>query len=142
MGIEKIVVRRVCVEKLIAFFDVQLQENERLYFDDVAVWNDTFWISTDCTFSSVVDRHYDSKIHKVIDVECRVNKYKEDGSYSMRMDKPDFVKAISLEDFKSVSDEWFLKDFIRFNYNSRIISNQKLFMEYVREVVTESEQLK
>jgi len=56
-----------------------------------------------------------------------------DGSYTMRMDKPDFVKTMLLADYVGMAKEVKLIDFIRYNYNPRIMGNQTLLMKYIRQ---------
>ena len=133
MKIQDIRVKMISTEKLEQFLAVELQENQKLSADSFAVFEDKFGIDTDCCFWELNKGHFNGKIQTVIDVECRIKNYKPDGSYSIRMDKADFVKTISLEDFISVSEEVNLVDFIRFNYNPRISSNQNLLMKYIRQ---------
>ena len=81
----------------------------KLSADSFAVFEDKFGIDTDCCFWELNKGHFNGKIQTVIDVECRIKNYKPDGSYSIRMDKADFVKTISLEDFISIAS-YLLKD--------------------------------
>ena len=122
----------ISTEKLEQFLAVELGENQKLSTDSFAVFEDKFGIDTDCCFWELNKGHFNGKIQTVIDVECRIKNYKPDGSYSIRMDRADFVKTISLEDFLSVSEEVNLVDFIRFNYNPRISGNQNLLMKHIR----------
>lgn len=134
MKIEDIKVRTVSREKLEKFLNVELPENQKLSIDKIAVYKDKFGIDTDCCFWKLNNAHFDNKIQVVIDIECRIWKCKDDGSRTIRMDQPDFIKHISLKDFISISNEVNLKDFIRFNYNPRITQNQNLLMEHIRSV--------
>ena len=136
MKIQSIKVKMIKTEKLEQFLAVELEENQKLSADSFAVFEDKFGIDTDCCFWELNKGHFNGKIQTVIDVECRIKKYKPDGSYSIRMDRADFVKTISLDDFLSISEEVNLVDFIRFNYNPRITGNQDLFMKYIRKTYT------
>jgi hypothetical protein len=133
MKIEDIKVKTVSVENLEKFLAIELPENQKLNIDKFAVFEDKFGIDIDCCFWDLQSGHFNDKIQKVVDVDCRIKHYKEDGSSTMRMDKPDFVKTISLDDYISISEEVNLVDFIRFNYNPRISQNQSLLMKYIRE---------
>ena len=133
MKIENITVKTVETEKLIDFLKIELKENQKLNIETFAVFENKFEIDPDCCFGEITKAHTDKKIDYVVNLECRIKNYKPDGSYSMRMDKPDFVKTISLEDYISISEEVNLVDFIRFNYNPRISQNQSLLMKYIRE---------
>lgn len=133
MNIHSIKVKVVTDKNLINFLKVKLNKNEELSIDSFALWEDKYCVTKDCTFWEVTDRWYNDKSNKVIDVECRIKKYNETGGYSIRMDKADFICSITLKDYLSISTEMLLVDFIRFNYNPRIIDNQKLLMEYINE---------
>jgi len=133
MKIQDIKVKKVSKEKLEQFLAIELPENQKLSVDSFAVFEDKFGIDIDCCFWELQSGHFNNKIQTVIDIECRIKKYKEDGTYSLRMDKADFVKTISLEDFISISEEVNLVDFIRFDYNPRISSNQNLLMKYIKQ---------
>lgn len=132
MNIQDIKVKTVDTEKLIDFLGIILSENEKLEIDSFAIFEDKFQISPDCVFSEIQNFHLNNKIQPVIEIDCRIRKYKENGSYTIRMDRPDFVKTISVQSFNRLSKEVNLTDFIRFNYNSRIIGNQQLLMKYIR----------
>lgn len=131
--IETIKIRTVDKEKLIDFLNIQLNENEELSVDSFGIFEDIYGVDSDCCFWPLYDAHIDSDFVRVIDVECRIKKMKsEGGGYSIRMDRPDFIKTISLEDYLSISEEIKLIDFIRYNYNPRIEANQRLFMKYLK----------
>jgi hypothetical protein len=133
MKIQDIKVKTVSIENLEKFLAIELPENQKLSIDNFAVFEDKFGIDTDCCFWELQAGHFNNKIQTVIDIDCRIKYFKENGSYSIRMDKPDFVKTISLEDYISISEELNLVEFIRFNYNPRIQQNQALLMKYIRE---------
>lgn len=133
MKIQDIKVKTVSKEKLEDFLGIELPVNQKLSIDNFAVFEDKFEIDTDCCFSELQKGHFNNKIQVVIDIPCRIKKFKEDGSYYIRVDKADFVKTISLEDYISISQEVNLVDFIRFNYNPRISQNQNLLMKWIRE---------
>ena len=132
MKIENLIVKTVNTEKLIEFLAVQLNENEKLNIETLAVFETKFALDTDCCFCEIQNSHFDTEIQPVIDIECRIKKYNPDGSYSIRMDKADFVKTISLEDYFKMATEVKLIDFIRYNYNPRIIGNQNLLMKHIK----------
>ena len=133
MKIQDVNVKTVDTEKLIEFLAVQLAENEKLDIEKFAVFENKFEINIDCCFSEIHNGHFGTEIQPVIDIECRIKKYKPDGSYSLRMDKADFIKTISLEDYFKMATEVKLIDFIRFNYNPRIQGNQNLLMKYIKQ---------
>ena len=138
MKIQDIKVKVIDIEKLKAFLNVELEENQKLSIDKFAIFLYQFWIDTDCCFWEIHSGHFNNKIQPVIDIECRFKTYKPDGSYSIRIDKADFVKTISLEDSLSMATEENLIDFIRFNYNPRISGNQNLLMKYIRKYYAET----
>lgn len=131
MNIKDILVRKVDKEVLITFLNIQLKENEKLHVENFCIFENLFVINIDCCFSEIKNQHINDNIIQVIEIECRIKKYTKEGSYTIRMDKPDFVKVISLSDYLSISSEVKLIDFIRFNYNPRIINNQKLLMKHI-----------
>ena len=132
INIEDITVKTVDTKKLIEFLAIELNNDEELYIDRFAIFEDKFGIDTDCCFWEIEAKHIDNKIQPVIEVECRIKKIKPDGGYSMRMDKADFTKAIPLKDYFDISNEVRLIDFIRYNYNPRIEGNQRLLMKYIK----------
>lgn len=133
MNIENIEIRTVDNKKLIDFLNIQLEENQELHFDSFGIFEDKFGIDTDCCFWILQYNHINDKIVKTIDIEFRIKKLKpEGGGYSIRMDGPDFIKTISLEDYLSISENIKLTEFIRYNYNPRIQGNQKLLMQYIK----------
>ena len=130
MKIENVTVKTVEIEKLTKFLAIKLNEYEQLYISSFAVFEDKFGIDTDCCFWEIQNQHFNDEIQPVIEIECRIKKRTKDG-YSIRMDKPDFVKTISLKDYFNISKEVKLIDFIRYNYNPRIKGNQQLLMKYI-----------
>lgn len=133
MNIQSIKVKTVDTEKLIDFLGIKLLENEKLQIDSFAIFEDKFQIDTDCCFSEIFKYHIKDQIYPMIQIECRIKKYNEKGNYTIRMGNPDFIKGISIEKYLSIATEVNLVDFIRFNYNPRIIGNQKLLMKYIGE---------
>lgn len=133
MKIGNIVVKTVNKEKLIDFLAIPLNPNEELVIDTFAVYEQKFGIDTDCCFWEIHQGYFNNKIQPVIDIECRIKRHKGGNSYTIRMDKADFFKTISLEDYLSLAEEVKLIDFIRYNYNPRIKGNQKLLMKYIKE---------
>jgi hypothetical protein len=133
MDIKTIKIKKVDTEKLIEFLAIPLNENEKLSIDVFGVFENKFGIDTDCCFWEINQAFFNEKIQDVIDIECRIKKYNDKGGYSIRMDKADFVKTISLEDYLKLSEEVMLVDFIRLDYNPRITGNQKLLMKHIRQ---------
>jgi hypothetical protein len=133
MNIQSIKVKTVDTEKLIDFLGIILPENEKLEIDRFAIFEDKFQINPDCCFSEIVNFHFENKAQPNIQISCRVKKLRPDGSFKIRMDHPDFTKLISVESYNSLATEVNLVDFIRFNYNPRIMGNQQLLMKYIRE---------
>ena len=133
MNIKTIKIKKVDTEKLIEFLAIPLNENEKLSIDVFGVFENKFGIDTDCCFWEINKAFFDEKIQDVINIECRIKKYNDKGGYSIRMDRADFVKTISLEDYLKLSEEVLLVDFIRLDYNPRITGNQKLLMKHIRQ---------
>lgn len=132
MKIQDIKVKTVEVEKLIDFLGIQLLENEKLDIYKFALFEDKFQIDTDCCFSEIEHFHFENKVEACVQISCRVKTFKADGSFKIRMNRPDFIKIISVESYNSLATEVNLVDFIRFNYNPRITGNQQLLMKYIR----------
>ena len=137
MNIQDVTVKTVDKEKLIAFLQIELSENQELSIDDFAVFENLFGIDIDCCFWEIESHHLDSEIQPVVEVPCRIKTLKE-GGYSIRMDKPDFVKVIPLLEYLSMAIDVKLTEFIRFNYNPRISANQNLLMKHIRQSRTVS----
>ena len=133
MKIQDIIVKTIKKEKLIEFLAIQLNENEKLEIETFSVFENKFMINTDCCFSEIKNAHIENEIIPIIEIDCRIKKYNSEGSYSIRMDKPDFIKIIPFEDYLKLTKEVKLIDFIRLDYNPRIIGNQKLLMKYIKE---------
>lgn len=131
MNIQDVKVKTVDREKLIDFLAITLKANEKLSIESFAVFEEKFAIDIDCMFWEIQQEHFNNIIQPVIEIDCRIKKYKEDGSYSIRTDKADFAKTISLSDYLSMANEVKLIDFIRYNYNPRIQGNQRLLMQYI-----------
>jgi hypothetical protein len=133
LKIEDITLRTVEKDKLYNFVDIILPENQKLHIDTFAVYKDIYALDTDCCFWDIHEHHFDGKIQPVLMIECRIKKYDSEGRYSIRIDKSDFIKPISLSDYLSISQEIKMSDFIRFNYNPRIVSNQRLFLKHIKQ---------
>ena len=134
MKLEHITVQHVNTEKLIEHLNIELKENESLVIEKFAVWSDKYGIDTDCCFWEIVDKHIENVVVKCIDLECRIKKFDGDGSYRLRMDKADFVKTITLNDYLELAVDVQLVDFIRLDYNPRISTNQRLLMKYINAI--------
>ena len=133
MNIKDIKVRTVNLDELIKYLSIKLPEKQELAIDKFAVFEDKFVIDSDCCFSHVEHYHIDNEIKSYIEISCRVKKFNDDKSYSIRMDRADFTKLISLENFISISHDVDLIEFIRYNYNPRITSNQNLLLDYIKQ---------
>ncbi len=133
MNIQDIKVKTVSVEKLIEFLAISLNQNEKLSIDKFAIFEDKFQIDIDCCFSLLIPVHFENKIQPMIDIPCRIKSYNSEGGYSIRTDRPDFIKSIKMEDYLKLATEVNLVDFIRLDYNPRITSNQKLLMKYINQ---------
>lgn len=132
MKIQDIKLKTVENEKLIEFLNVKLKENETLHIDKFAIYENLFEIDTDCCFAELQTQHVNDEIQPVIEIACRIKKRTPTG-YTIRMDKADFYKIISVNDYEKMATEIMLVDFIRFNYNPRIESNQRLLMKHIKE---------
>lgn len=132
MNIQDIKVKTIDTEKLIELLQISLNENEKLDIDRFAIFEHKFQINADCCFSEIKKFHHNNKVRPVIEINCRIRTYKPDGSYSIRMDEPDFVKIIPVTYYVFLATEVNLVDFIRYNYNPRIMGNQQLLMKYIR----------
>lgn len=132
MKIQDIKLKTVETEKLIEFLNIELNENETLHIDKFAIFENLFEIDTDCCFAELGTQHIDNEIQTVIEIACRIKKRTPTG-YTIRMDRADFYKIISLKDYEKMATEVMLVDFIRFNYNPRIESNQRLLMKHIKE---------
>lgn len=133
MNIQNIKVSTVDTEKLIDFLKIKLNETEKLSIDKFAVFQDKFMIDVDCCFSQIDSFHTENSIITALEIPCRIKKYNSKGDYSIRMDKPDFIKVLNLDEYLKLATEVNLVDFIRLDYNPRITSNQKLLMKYINQ---------
>jgi hypothetical protein len=129
--IKDITVKTVEIEDLVKYLNIPMEDNCELVIDSFCIYEDRFEINKDCCFSMLNDSHHNNEIQKVIDIACRIKKYDGNGSFKIRMDKPDFVKTISLKEYVSMAKDVKLTDFIRYNYNPRITQNQGLLMKYI-----------
>jgi hypothetical protein len=137
MNIQDIKVKTVSVEKLIEFLAIDMPKGQKLSVDTLAVFEDKFQINTDCIFCRIQNYHFNKKMQPCIELEFRIKNYKPDGSYTIRMDRPDFIYPIPLEDYFQIATEVNIVDFIRLDYNPRITSNQKLLMKYIKDSYSE-----
>jgi hypothetical protein len=133
MKFENITLKTVPTEKLIAFFAVELPENEALDIPKLAIYEDKFWLDVDCCFN-YLETHFVAlgKFVKMIEFDCRIKKFNDQGGYSIRTDQADFVKQISLDDYLKLAHDVKFTEFVRFNYNPRIVDNQSMFMKHLK----------
>lgn len=132
MKIQDIKIQTVTTEVLKDFLNIKLEPKQELQVFPFAVWKDKYALDTDCIFWELQQEHVKETVETVLRVECIIKYLKDDGSYTVKSFKPDFIKTILLSDYLKLSKEIKLVDFIRFNYNPRIMSNQKLFMSYIK----------
>ncbi|OBQ56075.1 hypothetical protein JJL45_05320 [Tamlana sp. s12] len=132
--IANITVQYAEAEKLVKYLNIKLKDNETLIIENFAVWSDKFGIDIDCCFWNIVKKHIENEFVMCIDIECRIKKYHENGTATIRIDRPDFVKTITLKEYLKLAEDVQLVDFIRYNYNPRIIQNQKLLIKYIKEI--------
>ena len=132
MTIQDITVQVVNIEKLIAHLDIPLPENQKICIDQFAIYEDKFDIDIDSNFCDINVHISEKQICRCVEIPIRLKTYNEKGSYSIRMDRADFIKVLPLSEVLALAHEQKLTNFIRFNYNPRIISNQKLLMKQIR----------
>ena len=68
MKIQDIKVKVIDIEKLKAFLNVELEENQKLSIDKFAIFENQFGIDTDCCFWEIHSGHFNNKIQPVIDI--------------------------------------------------------------------------
>jgi len=132
MKISEIIVKTVAVEKLIENLIFPLNDKYKIDIHPFCIYKDLFEIDTDCCFYELTSKLHDGKIQKVIEIAARIKKYKEDGSFTLRMDQPDFYISFPIDKYLELATDVKLVDFIRYNYNPRIMDNQNLLMRYIR----------
>lgn len=130
MKIEEIIVKTASKDEIIKLINIQLEEDQEIYFNKIAVYRDLYDIDPDCCFSQINQHHIKGKIIPVLEIECRIKKRTPDG-YTIRMDGPDFIAVVPLEEFFKIAEDVKLIDFIRYNYNPRIQRNQVELMKYI-----------
>lgn len=130
MKIEDILVKTASKNEIIKLINIPLEKDQEIYFDNIAVYQDLYDIDPDCCFSQINQHLINGKIIPVLEIECRIKKRTPDG-YTLRMDGPDFIAIVPLEDFLNIAEDVKLIDYIRYNYNPRIMRNQDELMKYI-----------
>ncbi len=134
MDIKDVIVRKIDSKKLLSFLNIELEENQELEVSSFALYKDKIELTPDCCFGYLPKKHFKGKIQTVVDVAChivKINKDKGIRSYPMN---PSFYKAVAFDDLKLLSEKVKLIDFIRYNYNPRIIQNQNLLMKHINDL--------
>ncbi|MFB9055037.1 hypothetical protein ACFFVB_18295 [Formosa undariae] len=131
MGLENKVIQTVKNDKLIDFLNIKLNQNEQLMINSFAVLYGEWLIDPDSCFWPVCTRYENNEFIKYIDIECRIKKQNPDGSFRFRIDRADFIHSIKLTDYIYLSEQMMLTDYLRYNYNPRIIRNQNLLIEAI-----------
>lgn len=132
--IEDIKVRFIKSEQLEKILGIEVPINHRLNISKECVFEDAFMINTDCNFSNINTWHHNEEIQKCLIFDCSFDAKTETG-YKIGVNR--FGKMISLTQFLLLASEMPLIEFIRFNYNPRIIGNQNLLMEHINELDNE-----
>ena len=131
MKLEEIKIRVIDTEKLKELFNINVPSNKRLNIKKECVYEDTFMIDTDCIFSEVNQFYHKGIIKKCLLFECSFDT-KTDTGWNLSTIR--FGKFMTLKEFLIHSELMPLKDFIRYNYNPRIIGNQKLLISYINDL--------
>lgn len=132
MNFEDIQVRVVDTEKLIELFGISVPENQRLKIQKECVFEDHFMICTDCMFSEIKQYHHKGKIQKCLLFECSFDTKTSENGWKIGTTR--FGKFMTYDEFLANSKLMPITDFIRHNYNPRIIENQNLLLEYINDL--------
>lgn len=128
LKLKDMLVQVVDEKKLVEFLAVELPKNQELYLHSFAVWNNHFEVTPDVCFSEIYCHHFNGEIQPVLEIECQIKKWNEERT-SYSVGGVDFIKVMALKDYLALSVEKKLTDYIRYNYNPRIMSNQRLFVK-------------
>lgn len=134
MDIEDEMVMEVDKEKLKALLDVKVTEWQELDCRTFAIWEDKICVDPDCVFWDTEKKLISGKVLTVVEVACRFIEIDPQTKSKSFNTVPDFSADVEVETLKGISKEVRLVDFIRFNYNPRIMGNQKLLMKHIRNI--------
>jgi hypothetical protein len=138
MKITDVKVRVLNLDKLINESGYKIPDCQ-LLLPNVALYENLFLIDTDACFSLIekyiVNQDGGFYFTQAIELNCRIEKIGSTDSNGVTKSsissKDDFNWILLIEDIEEFLIEKPLVDFIRYNYNPRIISNQNLLMEYI-----------
>jgi UTP:GlnB (protein PII) uridylyltransferase len=128
MNIENIMVYEVSQKRLLKKCKITLADNEELIVNQIAIYKDEYIIDTDCCFHDTTNEVIKTEIKKTALIGFRIARHHKNG-YTLR-GAPEFYQRFFIEDLIKISKEVPLIEFIRYNYNPRIIANQKNFLSY------------
>ncbi len=131
-SLEHIKVRVPNIEKLKELFAIQVPDNQRLNIRKECLYADAFLINTDCMFSEVTKFYHKNNIQKCIILECSFDTKNSDDAWQIGTTR--FGHIITFNEFLVHSELVPITEFIRYNYNPRIISNQNLLLEYINDL--------
>ena len=131
-SLEQIKVRVINTEKLKELFAIEVPNNQRLKIKKECLYENAFMICTDCLFSEVQQYYHKGKIQKCLLFECSFDTQTSQNGWSSGTTR--FGKFMTLTEFLTHSELIPLTEFIRYNYNPRIIGNQNLLLEYINDL--------
>lgn len=131
-SLEEIQVRVIDTEKLKTIFRIEVPNNKRLCIKKECLYADAFMIDTDCIFSEVNEYYHKYHIQKCLLFECSFDTKLADNGW--RIGTTRFGTVMTLNEFLMNSTLIPITEFIRYNYNPRIINNQKLLLEYINDL--------
>jgi hypothetical protein len=133
MNIESISVKKVERDILKESLKIPVTDNSLLEIRNFCVYEDAFCIDNDCVFWEIENKYFEGKVQKVISIPCWLHIVDSNGFQSTHY-YSDFSADISLEAYLKMAERINLTDFIRYNYNPRIISNQRLLLKFISEL--------
>lgn len=131
-SLEEIKVRVVNTEKLKELFAIEVPNNKRLNIKKECLYADAFMVNTDCLFSEVQQYYHKGNIQKCLLLECSFDTKTSETGWSIGTTI--FGKLMTLNEFLTYSELIPITEFIRYNYNPRIIGNQNLLLEYINDL--------
>jgi len=131
-GLENVKVRVIDTEKLKEIFAINVPDNQRLVIRRECVFADCFMIKTDCQFSEIQLYHHKENIQKCLLFECSFDTKTSENGWGIGTTR--FGKFMTFNDFLHYSKLIPITEFIRYNYNPRIIGNQNLLLEYINDL--------
>lgn len=131
-SLEEIKVRFIKTEKLEEMFGIEVPNNQRLKITKECLYADAFMINSDCMFSDVKQYYHKGTIQKCLLFDCSFDTRTSENGWSIGTTT--FGKFMTLNEFLLNSELMPITEFIRYNYNPRIIGNQKLLLEYINDL--------